>query len=204
MGMRSALYLKKTYKFVLDLSKMSSEPYASDERNGNIIRKDAMQKDMENVNMAFQTIPKERSNKRGLSMSTIMYNFHRMPSLVAECHMTQTNDFLIYSSLVSRETVHVAHTMVALHDLEVKAADILNACVTDNNHKKVWTVLGPEFADDDGKSAVIIRVLYGLKSAVATLWVHLAQCITELWYHPCEADPDLWMKAEYWTEDKLH
>ena len=71
------------------------------------------------------------------------------------------------------------------------------------NHEKIWTVLGPEFGDNAGKSAVIVRVLYGLESAGAPFWAHLAQCMWELGYCFCDADPNLWMKAQYRHENKL-
>ena len=94
-------------------------------------------------------------------------------------------------------------TMAALHDLEVKAADVLNAYVMAPNQEKIWTVLHPEFGYDAGKSAVIVRVLYGLKKVGASFRVHLAQCLQGLGYCSCNADPDLWMKAEYRPKDKL-
>ena len=71
-----------------------------------------------------------------------------------------------------------------------------------SNHENIWTVLGPEFGDNAGKSAVIVRTLYGLNSAGASFWAHLAQCMQKLGYHPCDADPDLWM-AHFRSEDKL-
>ena len=46
--------------------------------------------------------------------------------------------------LVTRETVCIALTMAALHDLEVKAPDVLNAYVMAPKSKKIWTVLGPD------------------------------------------------------------
>ena len=49
--------------------------------------------------------------------------------------------------------------MATLHDLEFKAADILNAFVMAPNKEKIWTVLGPEFEDNAGKSAFIFRML---------------------------------------------
>ena len=74
-----------------------------------------------------------------------------------------------------RETVCIALTMAVLHDLEVKAADVLNAYVMAPNHEKIWSVLGPEFGDDACKSAVIVRALYGLKSAGVSFRAYLAQ-----------------------------
>ena len=78
--------------------------------------------------------------------------------------MTHKQDVITYLSLVARETVHIALTMAVLHDLEVKAADILNAYVMVPNHKKIWTLLGPEFGDNAGKSAIIAMALCGLES----------------------------------------
>ena len=50
--------------------------------------------------------------------------------------------------MISRETVCIALTVAALHDLEVKAADILNACVMAPHREKIWPVLDPEFGDE--------------------------------------------------------
>jgi hypothetical protein len=41
--------------------------------------------------------------------------------------------------------------------------DIENAYLTAPITEKVWTVLGPEFRDDAGNRALIVRALYGLK-----------------------------------------
>ena len=116
--------------------------------------------------------------------------------------MTHTLDTSTYFSVVMRETVCIALNMAALHDLEVKAADVLNTYVMAPKREKIQTVLGPEFGDNTGKSAMIVRALYGFKNAGALFRAHLAQCMQELGYCPCDADPDLWMKAEYKPEDK--
>ena len=77
-------------------------------------------------------------------------------------------------SVVSRESVRIALTLAALNDLEVKTADIENAYLTAPVSEKIWTVLGPEFGDDQGKRAIVVRALYGLKSAGASFRNHLA------------------------------
>ena len=61
--------------------------------------------------------------------------------------------------------------MAAFNDLEIKAAELLNTYVMTSNCKKIWAVLGPEFGDNTGKSAVIVRALYGLKSVGASFRV---------------------------------
>ena len=50
-------------------------------------------------------------------------------------------------------------------------------------------VLGPEFGPDAGKSAVVFRYLYGLNSAGASFWNHLADCMKHMEYIPCPAYP---------------
>ena len=65
--------------------------------------------------------------------------------------MTHAPVTIISSSVVTRETMHIALTMAALHDLEVKASDLLNVYVLAPNREKIWTVLSPKFGDDAGK-----------------------------------------------------
>ena len=110
--------------------------------------------------------------------------------------MTEAPAMLTYASVVSRESVRIALTLAALNDLEVKTADIENAYLTAPVSEQIWTVLGPEFGSDAGKRAIIVRALYGLKSAGASFRNHLADCMRHLGWTPCEADRDLWMKAE--------
>jgi hypothetical protein len=76
-----------------------------------------------------------------------------------------------------------------LNDLDVKMADIENAYLTALITEKVWTVLGPEFGDDAGKRELIVRALYGMKSAGAAFSNHLAEFMKHLGWHPCRACP---------------
>ena len=117
--------------------------------------------------------------------------------------MTHTLDTITFSSVISKETVHIALTMVALHDLKVKVADVLNIIVIAPSREKIWTVLGSDFGGDAGNFAIFVRVLYSLNIVDASFRAHFAQCMWESWYQSCDADPDLWMKPEYRPEEKL-
>jgi hypothetical protein len=121
--------------------------------------------------------------------------------MVAGGHMVDAPSFLTYASVVSRETVRIALTIAALHDLDVKAADVENAYLTAPTTEKVWTVCGPEFGPDQGKKALIVRALYGLKGSGASYRNHISDCMRHLQYEPCKADPDLWMKPMTRPED---
>ena len=66
-------------------------------------------------------------------------------------HVTKAPVSITYASIVTREMVRLALTIVALNDLEVKSGDVLNAYLTAPNSKKIWTVIGPEWEPDQGK-----------------------------------------------------
>ena len=117
--------------------------------------------------------------------------------------MTGAPATITYASVVSRETVRLALTVAALNDLEVKVGDVLNAYITAPVKEKVWTVLGPEFGPDAGRRAIIVRALYGLKSAGAAFRAHLASFMRQMGYTSCKADPDLWMKAVTRPDDNV-
>ena len=96
--------------------------------------------------------------------------------------MTEAPKYITYSSVVSQETVHLALTIAALNDLEVKAGDVMNAYVTAPVTEKIWTKLGPEFGKNAGKLAIIVCAIYGLKSSGAAFRAHLADCMRHLGY----------------------
>ena len=96
-----------------------------------------------------------------------------------------------FASVVSLETVRLALTIAALNDIEIKVGDVLNAYITAPITEKVWIILGPEFGHNSGKTAIIVRALYGLKSAGAAFRAHLASFMRQMGYTSCKADPDL-------------
>jgi hypothetical protein len=108
---------------------------------------------------------------------------------------------MTYASVVSRESVMIALTLVALNDLDVMMGNIENAYLTAPITEKVWTVLGPEFGEDAGKRALIMRALYALKSAGAAFRNHLTSCMDHLGWNPCLANQYLWMKEKTRPDD---
>ena len=200
---RNARYLKKHEKYGIRLPKTVKEAIKTDEDNGNTLWQDAIAKEMKNVRPAFQVLengqPLPNRNYQYVECHMIfdvkMEDFRRKARLVAGGHMTEAPAAITYASVVSRETVRIALTLAALNDLEVKVGDVMNAYITAPCSEKIWTKLGPEFGADEGKRAVVVRALYGLKSSGAAFRKHLGECMQSLEYKSCLADPDLWMKA---------
>ena len=117
-------------------------------------------------------------------------------------HLTDPPAALTYSSVISQDTVCIALTLAALNGLNVMTADIQNTYIQALTSEKHYVICRCEFSDNMGKRALIIRGLYGLKSARASFWHHLASCMQYLGYESCKADPDLWMKKAE-KDDKL-
>ena len=106
-------------------------------------------------------------------------------------HIIKALAITVYASLGSRETVRIVLMITTLNDLEVKSSDIMVDYVQAPVTEKVLTTQGPEFSIDARKTIVIVRVLYGLKSAGAAFRSHLSKCMESLGYQSCKADPDL-------------
>jgi hypothetical protein len=125
-----------------------------------------------------------------------MEDFRCKARFVAGGHTADAPHVMTYTSVVSRESVRIALTLAALNDLDVMMGDIENAYLTAPITEKVWTVLGPEFGNDAGKQAFVVRALYVLKSDGATFRNHLVSCMDHLKWKPCLSDRDLWIKEE--------
>jgi hypothetical protein len=172
--------------FVCILSKSQPE---LDKKNGNTFWADAIAKEMKDVCVAFKILFDGQSAPIGyqkipchMIFDIKMEDFRCKARLVAGGHMTKAPATITYASIVSRETIRIALLMAALNDLNVKVGDVLNASITAPITEKVWTVLGPEFSIYAGKSAIIVRALYGLKSAGAAFCVHLASFMRQMDY----------------------
>lgn len=205
-------YHKIHEKFGIELPKTVRRALEIDEENGNHLWRDAIQKEMSVVKIAFKIIEEGPDGQVKIPdfhqymdchmvFDIKLDGFRRKARLVAGGHVTEQPAVMTYASVVTRETVRIALTLAALNDLEVKASDVQNAYLQAPVEELIYTKLGPEFEADEGKFAVITRALYGLKSAGASFGRHIADCMRTLGYTSCKADPDLWMKRSKRPDD---
>ena len=120
-------------------------------------------------------------------------NFRRKARLVGGGHMTVAPASITYSSVVLRDSVRIALTIAALNNLDILACDIQNAYLTAKCREKIWTVAGPEFAQEAGTIMIIKMALYGLKSSSAAFRSKLTGVLHDMQYTPKKADPDVWI-----------
>jgi len=109
--------------------------------------------------------------------------------------MTDPPVIMTYSSVVSRDSVRIGFLLAALNDLELVAADIGNAYLQATTKEKKIAIAGPEFGELQGRTMIIVRALYGLKSSRAAWHEHFANTLYDMDFKPSYADPDVWMRA---------
>ena len=112
---------------------------------------------------------------------------------VKDGHKTPEPSWSTYAGVVSRESVRIPLTYAALNDLSVFGADIQNVYLQAPSSEKHYIICGEEFGlENVGKRAIIVRALYGGKSAGADYWRHVRQAMESLEFVSCKADPDVW------------
>jgi hypothetical protein len=56
-------------------------------------------------------------------------------------------------------------------------------------------IAGPEFGPEEGKTFLVVKALYGLKSASFSFQSYMAEKLTEMRFQSSLADPDVWLRA---------
>jgi hypothetical protein len=195
-------YHKRTHKFGIELPITVKQALKIDRRTGTTYWRDALQREITNVKVAFDVSDDSDELPPGYQQIDCHMIFDiKLGSLARKCrlvaggHKTDPPAAITYASVVSRESVRILLTIAALNDHKVLSADIQNAYLNSPCEEKDWTTLGPEFGPElEGKRAKIVRSLYGLKSAGAAYRYHLATCMEHLGFTTCKADPDVWLR----------
>ena len=192
---------KKTHKYGIEIPTSVAHAYAIDQKNGNTFWRDAISKEMTDAGIAFKILEESQATPVGWSKATghlvfdVKMDFTRKARWVLDGHKTQNPEGSTYAGVVSRESVRIALTYAALNGLNVCAADIKNAYLQAPSSEKHFIICGPEFGlENVGKRALIVRALYGGKSAGKDFRNHLRDCMRHLGFKSCPADPDVWMR----------
>jgi hypothetical protein len=193
-------YVNQTHKFGIELPKTVEEALKIDRESCTTFWHDAIQKEMTNNAVAFKFLGPQDNLPLGYKKITlhmvfdVKMDFTRKARLVAGGHLTDPPTSITYSSVMSRDSVRIMFLLAALNDLNVLAADIGNAYLTAPNRERVYAIAGKEFGSCAGERVVIVRALYGLKSAGAAWRAHLASSLISIGYKSCLADPDVWYR----------
>jgi hypothetical protein len=86
----------------------------------------------------------------------IKMDFTRKAWFVAGGHTTEAPSSITYSSVVSRDSIHLAFLIAALNDINIMSCDLENAYLNAPCREKIWFEGGIECGEDQGKVCVIV------------------------------------------------
>ena len=191
-----------THKYGIQIPRSIQESFDIDARNGNTFWRDALEKEMKNLKVAFDILENNHELPPGYAKASghliwdVRMTLERKVRWVKDGHKTPEPSWSTYAGVVSRESVRIAFTYAALNGLNVYGADIQNAYLQAPSSEKHYIICGEEFGlENVGKRAIIVRALYGGKSAGADYWRHVRRAMESLDFLSCKADPDVWMRA---------
>jgi hypothetical protein len=196
--------IKKNLKFGIKVPSSVEEALAFDQENGNDLWAKSIEKELKNVRVAFKPLDEGERPPPGSKkipyhiIFDVKYDLTRKSRCVAGGHRNKdVPAHASFSSVASRDSVRLTLLIAALNDLDVLSADIGNAYLNAPCRERVYVECGPELFGEEykGRLAVIVRALYGLKSAGAAWRYHFSQYIeNELGYKSTISDPDVYRK----------
>ena len=122
-----------THKYGVELPRTIDEALAFDKLNGNTLWRDAINKEMGNLKVAFDILPEGvkppvvYTHASGHLVFDVRMTLKRKARWVKDGHKTPTPEWSTFAGVVSRESVRIAMTYASLNGLPVCAADIQNA-----------------------------------------------------------------------------
>jgi hypothetical protein len=195
-------YLKRTHKYGVQLPKSVEVAYEIDRLTGTDSWHQAILKEMKNNAIAFKFLEEGEQVPVGSQwipfdmIFDVKVDFTRKARFVAGGHWTDAPSQLTYSSVVTRDSIRIAFLIAALNELDILAADIGNAYLQARVREKVHTTAGPEFGPHNvGKTVIVVRAMYGLKSSGAAWHAKLSETLRSMDFVPSYAEPDVWYKA---------
>jgi hypothetical protein len=167
---------------------------------------------MRNVRIAFEEFDGDPNTLVGYTQITghlvfdvkLGENFRRKARYCADGHKTGAPASVTYSTVVSRDLVRILLTIAALNELDILGADVQNAFLTAPNKEKCWMIAGPEFGSEEGKSFLVVKALYGLKSASFSFRSYMAEKLASMGFQSSMADPDVWLRAATKTDGESY
>ena len=171
---------RTTHKYGIVIPVDLNHAQRLDKENGNDYWMLALKKEMKDVGMAFKIlndgehVPVGYTEASGHLVWDVKMDFTRKARWVLDGHKTEAPNISTYAGVVSRESVRIALTYAALNDVDLCAADIRNAYLQAPSSQKHYVICGAEFGlENVGKKALILRALYGGKSAGRDFRNHL-------------------------------
>lgn len=204
--LRATKQSKHRIRFGIEVPDTIEEALNLDKVNKNDLWRNAIDKELNKVRVAFQLLNEDDQ----VPVGSKKINYHlifevkmdltRKARLVAGGHLNKNVPrHTTYSSVVSRESVRICFMLAALNNLDVLSGDISNAYLNAKPLEKCHVTITDDILfgpSARGKTAIISRALYGMKSSGNAWRLHFANILDKVMgFTQCFADNDIWFKT---------
>ena len=189
------------YMYGYRVPRNHAEAMILDEENGNKLWYEAEQKELAQID-EYSTFEEHAKGYKpeGYKKITVhlvyacKHDGRHKARLVAGGHLTETPIDSVYSSVVTLRGTRLLTFIAELNGLDTYCTDIGNAYLESYTKEKVYIVAGPEFGERAGKTLIIRKALYGLKTSGVRWHERFADVLRDMEFFPSRAEPDIWMK----------
>mmetsp|Transcript_10258 Transcript_10258/g.14494 ORF Transcript_10258/g.14494 Transcript_10258/m.14494 type:complete len:199 (+) Transcript_10258:2647-3243(+) len=191
---------KNDLKFDVRVPNTVEEALQFDKDNDNDLWAKSIEKELKNVRIAFELLQEGEKIPVGSKLIPyhfifdVKYDLTWKSRCVAGGHCNKNVPaHTTYSSVVPRDSIRLTLMLAALNGLSVLSVDIGNAYLNAKNREKTHVICGKELfgAENEGKVAIVVCALYGLKSVGAVWQHHFSSYITDtLGFESKMADPE--------------
>jgi len=170
-------YFKQAHKFGIRLPKTVEEALEIDQDMGTTLWHDAVQKEMKNNANAFEFLSPGSCVPIGYKKITLHKIFD-----------------------IKMDLTRKARLVASGHLTDVPSNLTYSSVVS----RESVRIAGKEFGSYTGETVIIVRALYGFKSAGAAWRSHLADSLHSLGYRSCLVDPDIWIREAVKADNSLY
>jgi hypothetical protein len=164
-------YFCQDQKYEGELPKSVTRALDIDKEIGMTFWRDALKKEMKNIMMAFKIlnnndlIPPGYQQIPGNIVLDIKADFTQKARFVAGGHVL-TLLHLLHMPVLSQGTACALRSPLLISNgLNIKGANAQNESINSPTQAKYWIQCGTELGHHQGKQALIVRALYGLKGS---------------------------------------
>ena len=184
---------KATHKYGIEVPRNITHALQIDRNNNTTFWRDTIALEMKEVRVGVNILNDGAKPRPGYTfiphymVFDMKMDLRRKDRLVANGSSSNPPGLLIFASVDSRDSVRIMFLIVTLNGLDVWSGDITNAFNRAPTTEKVCIRCGNKFGPEYyNRVAIVIRAIYGLRTAAASFQQHLADCIEFLDFKPCE------------------
>lgn len=122
---------------------------------------------------------------------------------VAGDHVVDASAYPVYASVLKSENFRILLTMASDNKLQVVTGGFGGAYLHAPAKEKICSKAGPEFKQFEGRTILIKRALYSLKTSAGAWLEYLTSSLRDLGFKTSTMDPNVWLQPRLDDDNNL-